>query len=62
MPLGMPLDSFKQLAIVSTFSMILKRKGIVTTPFAFFNLLFYSPRYNTINVATLYVQTKKIYS
>ena len=58
--LEMPVDSSKQLEIVSSFSMILKRKGIVTTSFAFFNFLFYSPRNNTINVATLYVQTKKI--
>ena len=59
-PLEMPFDSSKQLVIFASFSIILKRKGVVTTSFAFFNFLFYSPRYNTINVATLYVQTKKI--
>ena len=58
--LEMPLDSSKQLEIFFSFSMVLKRKGIMTTSFAFFNFLFYSPRYNVINVATLYVQTKKI--
>ena len=60
MPLEMPLIPSKQLIISSAYSMILKRRGIVTTSFAFFNFLFYSPRYNPINAAPYTFRLRKL--